>query len=465
MNSRSQIQHDVRPVAPHERVELLDVLRGLAITFILYMNIPYMSDYATLSDPDPRLLGWTMPDRAAFAYSWVIFGTMRGLLELLFGAGMMIALRHAMRPDGPAAALDSYSRRNLWLVAFGLAHALILMWPGDILLIYGIAALFLPPFRHLAPRRLFALGAALTLIAALPWVVPGYLESQSLVERHQAALDHQQAKVPLTDDDQDALKAWDERLEGAAFPARGAKLEEMAAEAKARLGPVSDYWQFTFDTWAALLTKLGELWWGVIEALGGMLVGAALYGWGIIQGRRSSAFYARLLILCYGLGIASRAASLSNYLEFRATPHAEIARYLTFFLSDGVMRLVISVGHIALVALLLRSRAGQALVRPLAANGKLPLSTYFSSSILGMLVLFPGFSLGLWGQNGAFGQLAIATSIILIQVGAANLWLRSHHTGPAEWLWKSLAYNRRQPFRRGSRDAGLPAGLQSTSPL
>ena len=54
----------------------------------------------------------------------------------------------------------------------------------------------------------------------------------------------------------------------------------------------------------------------------------------------------------------------------------------------------------------------------------------------------------LWGRY-SFGALAgIAFAIMGVQLAGANLWLRVFATGPLEWLWKSLAYNRRQPFRR-----------------
>ena len=39
------------------------------------------------------------------------------------------------------------------------------------------------------------------------------------------------------------------------------------------------------------------------------------------------------------------------------------------------------------------------------------------------------------------------------ELAFAPLWLRSFRFGPFEWLWRSLTYMRRQPFRRGA--AGL----------
>ena len=123
------------------------------------------------------------------------------------------------------------------------------------------------------------------------------------------------------------------------------------------------------------------------------------------------------------------------------------------------MRIPIAVGHIGLIALLLRSRSGvlAGAARLIAANGRLPLTTYFGASILTMWIFMPGFALDQWGRHGAAEQAAICVAIIAVQVAGANLWLRGYANGPAEWLWKSLAYWKRQPFRRVVEGA-VPVG-------
>src|SRR4051794_2545960 len=50
-----------------ERIASLDVLRGIAILFILFMNIPWMAYYAP-SIGDPRLVSWTPFDQGAFGF-------------------------------------------------------------------------------------------------------------------------------------------------------------------------------------------------------------------------------------------------------------------------------------------------------------------------------------------------------------------------------------------------------------
>jgi len=162
-------------VSTFERIASLDVLRGVAILFILFMNIPGMGNYAFIVH-DPRIPSWTNAD----SWSWWVQmtfmdGTQRGLLELLFGAGILIMARKAMEPDGPVAVADLHYRRNLYLCAFGLFNAFVLMWYGDILVTYGLAAVFLFPFRTMKPKWLLAIGGAF-LTVLLIYSYSGYRE-------------------------------------------------------------------------------------------------------------------------------------------------------------------------------------------------------------------------------------------------------------------------------------------------
>src|SRR3954451_14427435 len=158
MNAEANLGID--RVRGSERIAALDVLRGIAILFILYMNIPGMGGYE-MQIEDFRYPTWTAADFwSVYGVQTFMSGTQRGLLELLFGAGIMIMARRAMSPDGPVAVADLHYRRNIWLCVLGLFNAFVLMWWGDILLTYGIAATFLFPFRRLKPLTQCLIGAA-----------------------------------------------------------------------------------------------------------------------------------------------------------------------------------------------------------------------------------------------------------------------------------------------------------------
>ena len=99
----------------------------------------------------------------------MLLGTQRGLLELLFEAGLMIMARKAMQPDGPVAIADLHYRRNWLLVLLGLFNGFVLLWVGDILLPYGLTALLLFQFRLIGWRgQLWLAGAFLALSMTVP---------------------------------------------------------------------------------------------------------------------------------------------------------------------------------------------------------------------------------------------------------------------------------------------------------
>jgi uncharacterized protein len=429
----------VQRVGKAERIANLDVLRGFAILAILMMNIPYMGTYIADGASDMRNVSWTAGDIFAYrAISTFFDGTQRGLLELLFGAGIMIMTRAALKPDGPVAVADLHFRRNIWLIIFGIFQAVALMWPGDILMPYGVVAIFAFPTRTLAPRWKAIIGVAFILVAITP-SVNRYFER--IDQRDTAAA--VQAKVaahqPVTKDEQAKADKWKERVEGFAPLAQSKKKQEAVAKEKAtRLGPIAGYAKFLRDFWIDFNFSPGGII-GLAEMLGTMMLGMALYDWGVLQGRRSAVFYLGLLVVGYGVGAPLRWWAENQVLMFTPTP--KVGR-----MTWDIARIALTLGHVGLINLALKSAAGGRVLSVFQAPGRMPLTVYLSASIICMLILFPGFGFGLFGQYGWGGLTVIALSVMAGQLVFANVWMRSFVTGPIDWVWKSLAYRKAQPF-------------------
>ncbi len=434
-------------VGKPDRILSLDVLRGIAILSILMMNVYPMGAYEVAAWLLPN---WTPLDSAVYDPVEIVFeGTQRGLLEMLFGAGMMIMTRAAATPEGPVAVADLHFRRNLWLVAFGIFQVLVLTWYGDILIPYGIVALVLFPFRNLRPRSKLALAVVCLLITA----VPGVMRYQ-----HGLALQHQVAAVsakqaqrqPLSAADQAALDKWKQRATVWTPVANDPdKQKTVAADKASRAG---SYFAYA----AAMRGKWLEFWSSTygrmvfLEIFGTMLIGAALYQLGIIQGRARTRTYLVLMALGYGIGLTVR------FLDEKALRGNPIGPTVTGFTWD-LARVLVVLGHVCLVNLALRTKLGRAVLGLFVAPGRMPLTVYLSASVICMLVIFPGFGLGWFGRYNAAGLEAIALSVMAGQLVLANLWMLAFETGPLDWLWKSLAYGQPQPFLRASKsgDAAL----------
>ena len=128
------------PIASGERIEALDVVRGAALLGIFMMNVEWFN--RALNE---MMLG--LPVGLSGADWWasrLIYTLVQGkfwtIFSLLFGMGFAVMLMRAERAGHDF--LRPYLRRIAALAVFGAAHN-ILLWSGDILFGYSVAALAL----------------------------------------------------------------------------------------------------------------------------------------------------------------------------------------------------------------------------------------------------------------------------------------------------------------------------------
>ena len=441
----------VQRIDANERIVSLDVLRGVAILFILFMNMAWMASYGPFLR-DPRIPTWTAFDQGAFSFMIMLVGTQRGLLELLFGAGIMIMARKAMEPGGRVAIADLHYRRNWLLVLLGLFNGFVLLWIGDILLPYGLTALLLFYFRLVSWRGQLLLAAAF-LALSMTGPVHEYVSRSEAKAAAAQVVELKAAKRPVPDDLKEKADAWDKAVKATVPIAQNPEKQKNAAKIHAeRTAPLVQYVKNIWSDWLKLNNDALELLILHSEIAGTMLLGMALFRLGIIQGNASLATYVLLLVVGYGTGIPMRLAGLQEIFQFNAEPKI-------WWITNDISRLCITLGHVGLIHLALRSGAGRWLLTPFLAAGRIPLTTYLFTSFLMMWVLLPGFGFALHGRWGWGGMITMAAIIIAAEIAATNLWLRWFETGPMEWLWKSAAYGRRMPFRKRRAERDTPPGL------
>lgn len=461
------------------RLASLDILRGIAILGILFMNINDMGASLNASFSDFRIIGWTAADQIAWWLREVAAnGTARCMLEMLFGAGMVILtdraaekaqglgegphwLRVALRTlFGPWAVMRGYYWRNLILFLFGLVHLFILMWPGDILHTYGIAAMIAFLFRRMSARALLCIGVA---AAVFQLVGGGYsIYQRQQVRTEVATLTQKKADgVKLTKDEQQTLDKFQKRMKERdrtlAEDARRIALENRnrAAATGTALSWFSSAWSQTLWMWG-VSDEVGE---GevlepifVLEAASTMLIGAALFRWGILQGRRSRRFYLPMLAIGYGVGLTLRALTAQVAVLFDHYPHIVYA-------TTEVARLATTCGHIAAVHLLLGTNGGRALLKPFEAAGRTALTIYICQTIVCLWLLYPPFALGLYGQQGWMALMLTALAVDAALLLAANWYVRRYRIAPVEWAWRSIIARRALPFGRNGAIDGVGAPL------
>ena len=354
------------------RLAVLDILRGVAILGILFMNINDMGA-SFRAGSDIRHFGWTAIDQVAW---WLreIFanGTARCLLEMLFGAGMVILTGRAAQTLGKSEVMRRYYARNLVLFVFGLAHMFLLLWGGDILHTYAIAALLVFFARNLRPRWLISIGM---IMALLQLGAGGYFGYYSSV-RQQAQVAAAQARVtahqPLSQADKDLL-AKDAESKKKRAERKAAHAAEIAKEDKDRSTTNQAWFGEQLRMSAERLFGFGELF-AIWESASLMLIGAALFKLGILQGRRSWRFYWVLTFASYAIGGTLRVIGAIEQVQFNDAPK-------TIWATQEIARQAMTLGHVGMINLLVMTVLGAKLLQPLVAAVRTALSIYILQTL------------------------------------------------------------------------------------
>jgi uncharacterized protein len=327
---------------------------------------------------------WSGLDKALDqALGIAIDGKFYTMLAFLFGLGFSLQLDRA---SNSVAAVRTYCRRLAVLAAIGLLHALLLR-NGDILFPYAMTGFFLIPLRKASHRAL--LGVAI-LALLLPYVARWAWGASG---------------VPIPERPQ---------LENASY------LVENFAWVR--------YWYETaIFTWPTNLT---------------------LFLFGFLAGRRRTV--TRLAQQPKTLGsiiVAGLLAGAAFYLlaaRLAAASSLSMVGRTVGGLSFTFHCWGLASAYAASLLVALRSRAGTALVSPLAAIGRTALTNYLmQAAIIVPLCL----AFGLFDTFTPTRSLFLAAAVLSLQLPASILWLRHFQFGPAEWVWRLLTYGRIPPLR------------------
>src|SRR5438876_9024911 len=133
----------ISPVSLQERIEVIDVLRGLAVGGILIGNMQWFSGYGMM----PPALETQSPlfDQIThFLVHFFVEGKFYSIFSFLFGFGFALQIARAEERGDSRASL--FKRRLFWLLVIGLLHG-VFLWAGDILSVYAFMGFLLILFR------------------------------------------------------------------------------------------------------------------------------------------------------------------------------------------------------------------------------------------------------------------------------------------------------------------------------
>lgn len=431
----SSLTEPFRPVTAPDRIVELDVLRGFAVLGILLINILGMGLPLSAGENPTVYGGNSGLDHAAWYGINVFFiGSMRAIFSMLFGAGFILFLDRLEARGVGTSIVGVFSRRALLLIGFGLFDFYILLWSGDILWIYGLAAFLLLPFWK---ARLSVLAAAsFALLAVLAFwgsVIEERVAAQ--FDAHEAAVSLQLEGKELSPGEIAAIDAWQNRA--SSWQPSDADIQQALAATSQRFGQhAAENSQFMFGLTLGRFLRIF-----LLDALLGMLVGMIAYRSGLLTGQWSTS---SLLALT---AVALLAGATLRILETNAliTSDYSYLQYLAGLKTQQTGRLLMAFFWIGAVLTILRTTRMSWFNTPMKAVGRLALSNYLLQSLMAVL-LFLGF--GYFGMFSRAELYVVVLAMWAVSIVFSLAWLHVFTMGPAECLWRAGVYGHWPSIRR-----------------
>lgn len=398
------------PLAPRDRLALVDVLRGFCVLAILLVN--FIGDTETTFPKADEAVAWWLDT--------LVSNSIYPLFAFLFGFGFAMQLERA--PAGDAAVMLLYLRRMLGLVLIGLFH-MVVIWRGDILLNYALMGFILIPFRWVPTR-------ALLVVIVL------------LLARHVSNLSLD-----------DTVRSW---TSASVADERNATL---AQEIRNDHGRQINYRRMRADaepgTWRGGLAdrsyeaavNLRDATTGVTGLLDEFSSNIfIMFLLGLYGGRRrwlQDAGNRRKQFAIAG-GIALLLVVAGNISFYQEPANAALQRFLGFWAANVALAAV----YLCVFALLV-PRGGKVAERLaiLAPVGRMALTNYITQSVV-MTWLFEPWGVGLDEPGTTAWLLLNLAFFFAVQVPWSHWWLKRFRYGPLEWAWRSMTYGAWQPIRR-----------------
>ena len=410
------------PVSAKERVQSIDVMRGVALLGILAMNI---QDFSMISQAymNPTAYGDLHGWNYAVWYVCRQLAEMKfmSIFSMLFGAGVYL-MTSRIEASGRNPRPIHY-RRMGWLALFGCLHGY-LLWTGDILFTYALGGMVAFLSRKWRPKTLIISGLLFTAVSTVLFV-------------------GSYASMPYW-----PKKSVDKMQENMWKPSQAKVDKELALQRSGWLGEEKDR---AIDNLNNQIQ--GNIFVAFWRAYGLMLVGIGLFKLGVFSAKLPSRVYGWFIALGLLVGIPVTAYGVrDSFAHHWQLGHVFFLDYQYIYWGS----LPTSFFWIGLVMLICREGWLPGARRRLGAVGRMAFTNYLTHTIV-CTFLFDGWGLGLYGKVSRVGQFGIVLAIWAAQLIISPWWLDRFQFGPFEWVWRSLTYWKRQPMRRQALPAPVAA--------
>ncbi len=380
----------------HARVDVADVLRGLAVMGIILLHSIEHFNFYSFPDTAGQSAWLTFTDRAVWDGLFFLFGGKAyAVFALLFGFSYFIQY------DNQRLRGRDFRLRFCWrlVLLFLIGNLNASFFTAEVLVLYSLVGFILPLVCRLRDKWLFIVACVL-LVQPLP-----------LYYVIRAALDPAFVTPAL---------------------------------------PTGSLWAATFEAQSHgtfLDTLRVNLWEGQLASLawawdnGRVFQTAALFIFGYLVGRHGLFLKENLKfwnkVLCGSLVAFFPLYGLCNMLpDFVQNPSVRTPLLLV------VSSLYKFAFMLLLVSAVLNSYYRTRLCKRLdflIPYGRMSLTNYITQSIIGSM-LFYNWGFGLHDKLGITASVLVGALIFIVQLAFCRWWMRHHSHGPMEYLWKRATW-------------------------
>lgn len=380
-----------------ERIVFLDVLRGFALSGILYAHVVIWFTGSALPPVVYSQHSGTASMLAMAFFGTFILGKFFSIFSFLFGASFHYQNEACSGLNGSASSM--HIRRFATLIAIGFIHHL--FWRGDILLIYGLLGFGLLLMSPVSTRALiwwsvFFLLDVPGFVASLT-LDPGSLPMQEEADRHLWLMEHGTLPHFLRDN----LLIFDNKL---VYQLESGRLSRTFGFFLLGLYTARNQWFTTPGTY-----RLNNLCYRIAGGILLLMVVAAalLYAADLIRFDPERKFFMSAL-------------PLKGFYNLYNV-------FLSIFMITGLYRLyTITRFHKYL----------QVFYYP----GKMAMSVYVTQTVVGLLLFYP-FGLHLFSKTSPAINALLVIPVFTLQVLWCRWWLGKFEYGPLEWATRVVARN------------------------
>lgn len=385
-----------QPTGKHARVEVADVLRGLAVMGIILLHSIEHFNFYSFPDTTGQSAWLTFTDKAVWdGLFFLLGGKAYAVFALLFGFSYFIQY------DNQRMRGHDFRLRFCWrlILLFLIGNLNAMFFTAEVLVLYSLVGFILPLACKMKDKWIFVL-ACILLIQPLP-----------LYYTLRACFDPAFVTPALPTGD----------LWGATFEVQSH----------------GTFWETVrVNLWEGQLASLAWAW-----DNGRVFQTAALFLLGFLAGKRGLFLKENLKIwnkvLCGSLLAFFPLYGLGNMLPgFIDNPsiRTPLLLIISSLYKFAFMLLLVSAILFAYYRTRLQRRLAQ-----IVPYGRMSLTNYITQSIFGSL-LFYNWGFGLHDDLGITASFLTGILLFILQFSFCRWWMAHHSHGPMEYLWKRATW-------------------------